>query len=77
MCRAELPPEPEQLHDGSVRRYLDVKRRVGRGEAPRGALTRTPKREMNEVIGLWRGAAVKGLAGTQGNLGIMHGLPMS
>ena len=40
MCRVELPPGPEKLYEDATRRYFDVKRRVDRGEASWGALTR-------------------------------------
>ena len=40
MCRVELPPGPGQLNDEVVRRHLDVKRHVDRGEALWAALTK-------------------------------------
>ena len=72
MCRAELPPGPEKLSEEAVRRYLIVERRVARGEASWGALTKAQQREMNAVIGLWRSALEQGHTNAQFNLGIMY-----
>jgi hypothetical protein len=52
MCRVELPPGPKKLYEEAARRFLAVKRRVDRGEAFWGALTKALKREMDEVIRL-------------------------
>ena len=49
MCRVELPPGPEQLCEDATTRYFEVKRRVDRGGASWGALTKAQQREMNEV----------------------------
>jgi TPR repeat protein len=49
-----------------------VKRRVDRGGASWGALTKAQQREMSEVIGLLRKAADQGDAGAQNNLGAMY-----
>ena len=57
ICRVDLPPGPEQLFEEATRRYFDVRRRVGRGEASWSALTKTKQREMDEVLRLWRSAA--------------------
>ena len=56
MCRVELPPGPEKLLEEASQRYFDVKRRVDRGEASWGALTKAQQREMDEVLRLWRSA---------------------
>jgi hypothetical protein len=40
MCRAELPPGPEKFFEEAAWRYLAVERRVDRGEAPWGTLTK-------------------------------------
>ena len=69
MCRADLPPGPEKLFEEATRRYFIVERRVVRGEASWGALTKAQQREMNEVIGLLRSAAEQGHANAQYNLG--------
>ena len=65
MCRVELPLGPEKLFEEAVRRYLDVARRVDRGEVSWGALTRTQQREMDEAVRMWRGAADQGQARAQ------------
>jgi len=45
MCRVELPPGPEKLHEEkAARRCVDVNRRVDRGEASWGALTKVGNR---------------------------------
>jgi hypothetical protein len=72
LCRAELPPGPEKLFDEAARRFFDVKRRVDFGEASWGALTKALRREMNEVIGMWRSAADQGHVITQFYLGCAY-----
>jgi hypothetical protein len=72
MCREELPPGPEKLFEEALRRYFDVKRRVDRGKASWGALTKAQQREMSEVIGLLRKAADQGHAAAQHNLGAAY-----
>jgi hypothetical protein len=72
MCRVELPPGGEKLFEEAGQRYLVLKRRVNRGGASWGALTKEQKREMNEVIGLLRKAADQGHAAAQHNLGAAY-----
>ena len=48
--RAGLPPGPEKLLGKAARRFFDVKRRVDRGEASWGALTKALEREMDNLI---------------------------
>ena len=72
ICRVDLPPGPEQLFEEATRRYFDVKRRVDRGEASWGALTKAKQREMDEVLRLLRSAAEQGHAAAQYNLGVAH-----
>jgi hypothetical protein len=74
MCRVELPPGPEQLNEEGTRRFFDVQRRVDRGEASWGALTKAQQREMNKVIGLLRKAADQGDALAQNILGLLYAL---
>ena len=57
MCRVELPPGPDQLCEEASRRCDDMERRVDRGEASWGALTKAQQREMDEVLRLWRSAS--------------------
>jgi len=72
MCCVELPPGPKQLFEEAGLRYLDVERRVVRGEASWIALTKAQQREMNQVIGFLRSAAEQGHAGAQFNIGDMY-----
>ena len=72
MCRVDLPPGPEKLHEEALRRYFEVKRRVDRGEVSWGALPMVEQREMNEVVKLWRLAAEQGHVDAQFNLGCMY-----
>jgi hypothetical protein len=44
MCRVELPPGPDKLSEEPTRRYCGVKRRVGCGKAPWGALTKAQQK---------------------------------
>jgi len=71
ICRVDLPPCPEQTFEEATRRYFDVQRRVDRGKASWGALTKTKQREMDEVLRLWRSAAEQGHADAHHNLGVM------
>ena len=73
ICRVDLPPGPEQLFEEATRRYCDVQRRVDRGEASWGALTKTKQKEMDEVLRLWRSAAEQGHADAQIRLGSIYG----
>ena len=72
ICRVDLPPGPEHLFEEATRRYFDFQRRMDRGEASWGALTKTKQREMDEVLRLWRSAAEQGHPGGQCNLGLMY-----
>jgi hypothetical protein len=71
LCRAPLPPGPEKLHEEATRRYFVVNRRVERGKASWGALTKTEQQEMNAVVDGWRAAAAQGHAMAQFALGSM------
>jgi len=72
MCRVELPPGPEQLDEEATRRYFEVHRRVDRGDASWGALTKAQQREMDIVVGMWRNAADQGHADAQHRLGLLY-----
>ena len=48
-----------------------LERRVERGKASWGALTKDEQREMNAAVGGWRAAADQGHAMAQYNLGLM------
>ena len=72
MCRAELPPGPEQLYKEATCRYLDVRQRVNRGEASWCALTKAQQQEIDEAIRMLRMAAEQGQAQAQSFLGSMY-----
>jgi TPR repeat protein len=71
LCRTPLPPGPEKLHEQAALRYLVVDRRVERGKASWGALTKDEQRELHAAVGGWRAAADQGHAGAQYSLGYM------
>jgi TPR repeat protein len=58
--------------DEAVHRYLLIQLRVGRGETTWQSLTKAERREMKEVVRLWRSAADKGHAQSQYNLGVIY-----
>jgi len=72
MCRVELPPGPDKLYEEATRRYVEMRRRVDRGESSFEHLTTAQQREMNEVIRMWRNAADQGHTDAQCNLGNMY-----
>jgi hypothetical protein len=65
LCRTPLPPGPEKLYEQATLRYVVVKRRMERGQASWGALTKDEQRELNAAVGGWRAAADKGFAQAQ------------
>jgi hypothetical protein len=71
LCRTPLPPGPDKLHEEATLRYLVFKRRVERGNASWGALTKDEQREIHAVVGGLRAAADQGRAEAQYNLGKM------
>ena len=71
LCRTPLPPGPDKLYEQATLRYLVVKRRVERGKASWGALTKDEQRELHAAVGGWRAAADQGHAEAQYNLGNM------
>jgi TPR repeat protein len=74
LCRTPLPPGPGKLHEDATLRYLVVDRRVERGKASWGALTKDEQREMHAAVGGWRAVcSARGLAQAQCNLGNMFG----
>jgi hypothetical protein len=81
LCRTPLPPGPDKLHEEATLRYLVFKRRVERGNASWGALTKDEQREIHAVVGGLRAAADQGRAEAQYNLGNMfaqgHGVAQS
>jgi TPR repeat protein len=70
LCRTPLPPGPDKLFEDATLRYLVVDRRVERGKASWGALTKDEQRELHAAVGGWRAAADQGHAMAQYNLGL-------
>ena len=71
LCRTPLPPGPEKLYEEATLRYMVVQRRVERGKASWGALTKDEQRELHAAVGGLRAAADQGHAQAQYNLGVM------
>jgi TPR repeat protein len=71
LCRTPLPPGPDKLFEDATLRYVVVKRRVERGQASWGSLTKDEQRELHAAVGGWRAAADQGHAQAQYNLGVM------
>ena len=71
-CRAPLPEKAEELFDQCARRYVVVDRQVQRRGLSWGALPAGLRREMDEVIELWKTAAGLGLDVAQA-LGVREG----
>jgi TPR repeat protein len=71
LCRTPLPPGPDKLFEEATLRYLLVKRRVKRGNAPWGALTKDEQQKINAVVRGLRAAADQGPAEAQYSLGYM------
>jgi hypothetical protein len=72
LCRAKLPPGPEQLYDDACRLYFPIENKVKSGKLSWAALSKTQKRDMDKVIKLWRGAVDQGHVSAQFNLGLMY-----
>jgi TPR repeat protein len=70
LCRTPLPPGPEKLYEEATLRYMVVQRRVERGNASWGALTKDEQRELHAAVGRWRAAADQEHAEAQYNLGL-------
>jgi hypothetical protein len=81
LCRTPLPPSPEKLLEEATLRYVVLNRRVERGKASWGALTKDEQQEMYAVESGWRAAAAQGLAMSNFYLGNMffhgHGVAQS
>jgi len=71
MCRTPLPPGAEKLYEEAILRYMVIDRRVERGKASWGALTKNEQQEMHVAVCGWRAAAAQGHAQAQFALGIM------
>ena len=72
LCRAELPPGPEQLFEEACRLYVPLQKLVVGSDGSWGALTKKQQRTMDEVIRLWKGAADQGDVRAQSNLGSIY-----
>ena len=81
MCRADLPPGPQQLFERGCRLHLPLKQLVERSGGSWDRLTATQHRTIVKVLGAWKGAAEQGHAEAQFNLGAMYdegqGVPQS
>jgi hypothetical protein len=51
LCCTPLPLGPEKLHEEATLRYLVIFRRVERGMASWGALTKDEQRELHAAVG--------------------------
>jgi len=75
MCRADLPPGPEQLFEDAARRYVVLKRDVTHGGswgAGWASFERTTEheKEADAILGLWKVAAKQGHAKAHCGLGV-------
>ena len=71
-CRAPLPEKAEELYEQAARRWVVVARQVERRGLSWGTLPAGLRREMDEVIELWKTAAGLGLDMAQYNLGVVY-----
>ena len=74
MCRAELPPGPEKLHDDALRRWFVLEKRYGQGShrSWRRVSNGGDRRELAEVMRIIHDAADQGHGQAQFNLGVMY-----
>ncbi len=72
MCRAKLPPGPEQLNDEATAMYFSIARRVDRGELSWSLIPLAIQGELAEVARLWHLAAEQGHARALHNLAVMY-----
>jgi len=74
MCRAELPPGPEKLHDDAMRRWFVLHQRYGQGDDKpwRRVSNDGDRRELAEVMRMMHEAAEQGYAEAHCNLGTMY-----
>ena len=73
MCRAELPPGAEKLHDDAILRWLVLEKRYGQGDGKpwRRVSNDGDRRELVEVMRMMHEAAEQDHAKAQYNLGLM------
>lgn len=71
LCRARLPPRPEELFEQGARRYCSLQRRVERSEASWNRLPQSLQDEMELIVRLWEDASAQGHADAQYFLGTM------
>ena len=74
MCRAELPPGPEKLHEDAVRRFMVLQNRYGQGDDKqwRKITSKKDRRGSDEVTRMVQDAADLGHATAQCCLGVMY-----
>ena len=81
ICRADLPPGPQQLFEQGCRLYLPSKQLVERSGGLWDRLTATQRRTIDDTLDSWKGAAEQGHADAQWGLGNMYtegqGVPQS
>ena len=74
MCRAELPPGPEELCEDGMRRFWVLHQSYDQGdEKPWRRVSKgRDRRELTEVVRMLHEAAEQGFAHAQFNLGTMY-----
>jgi TPR repeat protein len=72
MCRTELPPGPEKLNEDAARLFIEIERRVKRGEASWDALKIEEQQQIDKSIEFLTQAAEQGYAKAQLNLGSIY-----
>merc|ERR1712185_215740 len=74
LCRADLPPGPEQLFDDATRRYMVLYRRYNKGtvDAPWRIRSVEDRGYAGKMVHMLEEAADQGYAQAQYILGIMH-----
>ena len=74
LCRADLPPGPEQLYDNAVRRYIELHRRYNQGTATTAWRIRSVEDRgyAEKMVHVLEEAADQGHAQAQCSLGVVY-----
>ena len=74
LCRADLPPGPEQLFEDAMRRYMILYRRYNQGTActPWRIRSVEDRQSAEKIVHMLEEAADQGHAKAQYNLGLMY-----
>ena len=73
LCRADLPPGPDQLFNDASYRYIRLQCRYGRGnDKPWRPIAAEDRAFMEEMVSMLEEAADQGHANAQCNLGVMY-----